>query len=120
MGGHELAYFTVVIEHCDSWNLRLLEAAEGDTSRKLVPIRHLIVRRDIYLRWFKSVHIEDAESYIVSVTSSSLIAFLSFHEERLPLLEVPWFLDPCILEDDMTFFFSSSVYQSCLYTSLAS
>ena len=41
MGGHELTYFAIVVEHCDAWDLGLLEAAERDTTWEFVLVAHI-------------------------------------------------------------------------------
>ena len=102
MGGHEFAYFAVVVEHGDAWCLGLREAAEGDASWELVGVRHLVVREDVALGRLEGVDVEDSASDILSLARSSLVSFLCFDEERLPLLEVPWFLDGSVLEDDVS------------------
>ena len=102
MGGHEFAYFAVVIEHGDAWCLGLREAAEGDASWELVGVRHLVVGEDVALGRLEGVDVEDSASDIFSLAGSSLVSFLGFDKERLPLLEVAWFFDGSVLEDDVT------------------
>ena len=59
------------------------------------------MRKDIYFRRLKSVHIQNSVAYIFPIGYSSFISSRNFKEKRLPLLEVPWLFDASVLENNV-------------------
>ena len=101
MGGHEFAYFAIIVEHRDAWELRLREAAEGNALREGILVGHFVVRENVDLLGLEGIYVQHSISDVIAVADPSLVLIQALHEERLPLLEVPWLFDPRILEDDV-------------------